>query len=89
MTVVNHAPSGSVMFLRYRACGGSQLGADVLGSSILFQNEQKSFDVTPGCIDIRATPSEVGLDYVYFTNVQLGAGEAKTLEITAFPAEQQ
>ena len=88
VTVVNHAPSGSVMFLRYRSCGTGSWGADQLGSGILWQNEQKSFDVAPGCIDVRATPSETGLDYVYFTGVQLAAGEAKTLEITAFPAEQ-
>ena len=87
VTVVNHAPAGSVMFLRYRACGDTSWGSDVLGSSILGQNEQTSFEVTPGCIDVRATPSESGLDYLYFTGVQLAAGEARTLEITAFPAE--
>ena len=46
---------------------------------------QVSFDVTPGCIDVRATPAESGLDYLHFNGVQVGAGEAKTLEITAFP----
>jgi hypothetical protein len=87
VTVVNHAPTGSVLFLRYRACGSSQWGADVLGAGILGSGEQKSWTVTPGCYDVRATPAEVGLDYLYFNGVQVGAGEAKTLEITAFPAE--
>ena len=87
VTVVNHAPTGSVLFLRYRACGASSWSGDVLGSSILSQNEQTSFEVTPGCIDVRATPAETGLNYLYFTGVQLAAGEAKTLEITGFPAE--
>jgi hypothetical protein len=87
VTVVNHAPTGSVLFLRYRACGTGSWSGDVLGSSILSQNEQKSFEVTPGCIDVRATPAETGLNYLYFTGVQLAAGEAKTLEITGFPAE--
>jgi hypothetical protein len=41
----------------------------------------------PGCYDVRATPAEIGLDYLYFNGVQLDAGEAQTLEITAFPAE--
>lgn len=83
--VVNHASTGSVMFLRYRACGTASWGSDVLGSSILWGGEQTSFDVAAGCYDIRATPSEVGLDYLYFNGVQVGAGESKTLEITAFP----
>jgi len=88
VTVVNHAPTGSVMFLRYRACGAGSWGADQLGSGILWQNEEVSFQVSAGCIDVRATPSESGLDYLYVNGVQLAAGEAKTLEITAFPAAQ-
>jgi hypothetical protein len=88
VTVVNHAPTGSVMFLRYHPCGTSGWSSDQLGASILSQNEQVSFEVTPGCIDVRATPAESGLDYLYFNGVQVGAGEAKTLEITAFPAVQ-
>jgi hypothetical protein len=87
VTVVNHAPTGTVLFLRYRACGSSQWGADVLGSGVLGSGEQTSWTVTAGCYDVRATPAEVGLDYLYFNGVQVGAGEAKTLEITAFPAE--
>ena len=86
VTVVNHAPTGSVMFLRYRACGTSGWSSDVLGASILWGGEQTSFTVAAGCYDVRATPSEVGLDYLYFTSVQLDAGESETLEITAFPA---
>jgi len=88
VTVVNHAPTGSVMFLRYHPCGTSGWSSDQLGSSILSQNEQVSFDVAPGCIDVRATPAESGLDYLYFNGVQVGAGETTTLEITAFPAVQ-
>jgi hypothetical protein len=88
VTVVNHAPNGSVMFLRYHPCGTTGWSSDQLGASILSQNEQVSFEVSPGCIDVRATPAETGLDYLYFNGVQLAAGEAKTLEITAFPVEQ-
>ena len=88
VTVVNHAPNGTVLFLRYRPCGSSGWSADQLGSGILGKDEQVSFDVQAGCIDVRATPGETGLDYLYFTNVQLSAGESRTLEITAFPAEQ-
>ena len=86
-TVVNHAPNGSVLFLRYRPCGGSGWSSDVLGSSVLSSGEQTSWTVSPGCYDVRATPAEIGLNYLYFNGVQVGAGEAKTLEITAFPAE--
>ena len=87
VTVVNHAATGSVMFLRYRACGSSGAwSSDVLGASILWGGEQTSFTVSAGCYDVRATPSEVGLDYLYFNGVQLDAGESETLEITAFPA---
>ena len=88
VTVVNHAPTGSVMFLRYHPCGVSGWSADKLGASILSQGEQVSFQVDAGCIDVRATPAEVGLDYLYFTNIHLAAGETRTLEITAFPADQ-
>jgi hypothetical protein len=87
VTVVNHAPSGTVLFLRYRPCGASGWSSDLLGSGILGSGEQHSWDVAPGCYDVRATPGETGLDYLYFNGVQVGAGEAKTLEITAFPAE--
>ena len=87
VTVVNHASTGSVLFLRYRACGSGTWGVDVLGSSVLTGGEQTTFDLAPGCYDVRATPAEVGLDYLYFNSVQLDAGESETLEITAFPAE--
>jgi hypothetical protein len=87
VTVVNHAPTGTVLFLRYRPCGASGWSSDLLGSGILGSGEQHSWDVSPGCYDIRATPGETGLGYLYFNGVQVGAGEAKTLEITAFPAE--
>ncbi|HUR94309.1 MAG TPA: hypothetical protein VMY76_06985 [Gemmatimonadales bacterium] len=87
VTVVNHAPTGSVLFLRYRACGASAWGTDVLGSSVLSGGEQISWQLAAGCYDVRATPAEVGLDYLYFNSVQLDAGETETLEITAFPAE--
>ena len=88
VTVVNHAPTGTVLFLRYHPCGVSGWSSDQLGSGILGQNEQVSFEVSPGCIDVRATPGETGLDYLYFNGVQVAAGEAKTLEITAFPVAQ-
>ena len=87
VTVVNHAPTGTVLFLRYRPCGASGWSSDVLGSSVLGSGEQTSWTVAPGCYDVRATPAEIGLDYLYFNGVQLGAGESRTLEITAFPAE--
>ncbi len=87
VTIVNHAPTGTVLFLRYRPCGSSGWSSDLLGSSTLGSGEQHSWDVSPGCYDVRVTPGEIGLDYLYFNGVQLGAGEAKTLEITAFPAE--
>jgi hypothetical protein len=44
--------------------------------------------VSAGCYDVRATPAEVGLDYLYFNSVQIDAGEGEMLEITAFPAVQ-
>ena len=86
VTVVNHASTGTVLFLRYRPCGASGWSSDVLGSSVLSGGEQTSWTVSAGCYDVRATPAEVGLDYLYFNGVQVGSGEAKTLEITAFPA---
>ena len=86
ITVVNHAPSGTVMYFRHRACGTSTWGSDHLGTGILGNGEQISFDLAPGCYDFRATPSEVGLDYLYFNGVSVAAGEARTLEITSFPA---
>src|SRR5215210_3641012 len=79
VTVVNHAPAGSVLFLRYRACGTSAWGTDVLGSSVLSGGEQISWQLAAGCYDVRATPAEVGLDYLYFNGVQLDAGESETL----------
>jgi hypothetical protein len=83
----NSAASGSVMFFRSRACGTTLWGSDMLGSSILGAGEEQSWTVTPGCYDFRATPAEQGLNYVYFTNVQIDAGETEQLEITAFPTE--
>jgi hypothetical protein len=41
----------------------------MLGSSLLFGGEEKSWTVEPGCYDFRATPAEVGLDYLYFNGV--------------------
>jgi hypothetical protein len=59
----------------------------MLGSSILFGGEQQSWQIEAGCYDFRVTPSEVGLDYLYFNSVQLDAGETETLTISAFPLE--
>jgi hypothetical protein len=87
VTVVNHAATGTVPFLRYRPCGTSGWSTDLLGSGVLGSGETHSWDVAPGCYDVRATPGETGLGYLLFNGVQVGAGEAKTLEITAFPAE--
>ena len=87
VTLVNSAATGSVLFFRSRACGASTWSSDMLGSSILWGGEQQSFELSPGCYDFRATPSEVGLDYVYFNSVQLDAAETETLTISEFPLE--
>ena len=87
VTLVNSAQSGSALFVRRRACGSTSWGSDMLGSSILFGGEQQSWQIDVGCYDFRVTPSEVGLDYLYFESVQLDAGETETLTITAFPLE--
>jgi len=88
VTVVNHAANnGSVLTLRYRPCGSSGWSADLLGSGILGSGEQHSWTVSAGCYDVRALAAEIGFGYTYFNGVQVSAGEAKTLEITAFPAE--
>jgi hypothetical protein len=87
VTVVNHAPTGTVLFLRYRPCGSSGWSSDLLGASTLGSGEQHSWDVAPGCYDVRVSPGETGLGRLFFNGVQVSAGEAKTLEITAFPAE--
>src|SRR5512133_2859816 len=78
VTVVNHAPTGTVLFLRYRPCGASGWSSDLLGSSILGSGEQHSWDVSPGCYDVRVTPGETGLGRLYFNGVQVAAGEART-----------
>jgi hypothetical protein len=87
VTVVNHAPAGTVLFLRYRPCGSIGWSSDLLGASTLGSGEQHAWNVAPGCYDVRATPGEIGLGKLYFNGVQVGAGEARTLEIIAFPAE--
>lgn len=86
VTLVNSAPNGTALFVRRRACGATTWGSDMLGSSILSGGEQQSWEVEAGCYDFRITPGETGLDYLYFTGVQLDAGESETLTITAFPA---
>jgi hypothetical protein len=85
---VTNSSNGSVLFFRSRACGTSTWGADLLGSSVLSHGEQGSWQLTPGCYDFRATPAEVGLDYLYFENVQLAAGATVTRQITTWPVEQ-
>ncbi|MGH7497282.1 MAG: hypothetical protein ACREL3_00350 [Gemmatimonadales bacterium] len=87
LTLVNNAQTGSALFFRRRACGTTTWSGDMLGSSILWGGEQQSWDLEPGCYDFRVTPSEVGLDYLYFNAVQLDAGESETLAIAAFPLE--
>jgi hypothetical protein len=87
VTLVNSAPTGSAMFVRRRACGTATWSGDMLGSSILWGGEQQAWELEAGCYDFRITPSETGLDYLYFNGVQLDAGEQETLTITAFPVE--
>jgi hypothetical protein len=85
LTLVNSAPTGSALFVRRRACGTTSWSGDMLGSSILWGGEQQAWELEAGCYDFRITPSETGLDYLYFNGVQLDAGESETLTITAFP----
>lgn len=87
VTMVNSAATGSVLFLRRRACGTSSWSGDMLGSGILFGGETQSWQLEAGCYEFRLTPSEIGLDYLYFNGVQLDAGETETLTITEFPLE--
>jgi len=88
LTLANHSSNGTVMFFRRKACGSIQWGSDMLGVSLLSGGEQQSWTLTAGCYDFRATPAEVGIDYVYFLGVQLDAGESETLTIDSFPADQ-
>jgi hypothetical protein len=80
--------ANSVMFIRTRPCGGSGWGSDILGADFLWQNQTLTRQVTPGCIDVRFTPSEVGVDYVYFLGVNAEAGKTTTLTVSEFPPEE-
>ena len=87
LKLVNHSEN-SVMFIRTRPCGGSTWGSDLLGAAILWQNETVTREVAPGCIDVRFTPSEAGVDYVYFMGVNAQAGHTTTLTGDEFPPEE-
>jgi hypothetical protein len=85
--LVNNS-ANSVLFARTRACGATAWGSDLLGSSsILWSNHTLNRSHAAGCFDLRLTPGEAGADYLYFTDLQLEAGNVTTITITAFPAE--
>jgi hypothetical protein len=85
--LVNNS-ANSVLFARTRACGATAWGSDLLGSSnILWSHQTLNRPHAAGCFDLRLTPGEAGADYLYFTDLQLEAGNVTTITITAFPAE--
>ncbi|MBK7594071.1 MAG: hypothetical protein IPP98_09610 [Gemmatimonadetes bacterium] len=84
---IHNGSNNSVMFIRTRPCGATAWGSDILGSGILYKGETINRTFAPGCMDIRLTPSEIGADYLYITNVVLEGGKTKSLNVTAFPAE--
>lgn len=86
LKLVNNSEN-SVMFIRTRPCGGTNWGSDLLGAAILWQDMTVTREVAPGCIDVRFTPSEAGVDYVYFMGVNAQAGKTTTLAVDEFPAE--
>lgn len=95
LTITNAAPTGSAMFIRTRACGASgSWSSDLLAvdgngaGGIMFPGEAGTWQLAPGCYDVRVTPSEAGLDYLYFNSVQLTAGQTTALTITSFPLAQ-
>ena len=86
LSVTNNS-NGTALFIRRRACGTSSWGSDMLGSTVLSHGEHMSWEVSPGCYDLRLTPGETGLDYLYYTNLQLDAGETEAIVIDSWPAE--
>lgn len=86
LKLVNHS-SNSVLFVRTRPCGGGSWGSDLLGTEVLSSNETLTAQVAPGCHDVRFTPAESGVDYVYFMGVNAQAGVTTTLTVDEFPPE--
>jgi hypothetical protein len=86
LSVTNNS-NGTALFIRRRACGTSSWSSDMLGSTVLSHGEHMSWEVSPGCYDLRLTPGETGLDYLYYTNLQLDAGETEAIVIATWPAE--
>ena len=86
LKLVNHSPN-AVLFVRTRPCGGTNWGSDLLGTEVLSTNETLTAQVAPGCLDVRFTPAESGVDYVYFMGVNAQAGVTTTLAVDEFPPE--
>ncbi|HET8622851.1 MAG TPA: hypothetical protein VFM14_04765 [Gemmatimonadales bacterium] len=94
LVITNASSNGSGLFIRVRACNTSgSWSADLLSDpnngagAIMFGGETGSWQLDPGCNDVRVTPSEVGLDYFYAHGVQLTAGQTANVTIDAFPLE--
>jgi hypothetical protein len=94
LVITNAAPTGSGLFIRTRACNtGGSWSSDLLGDpnsgagAIMFGGETGSWQLDPGCYDVRVTPSEIGLDYFYVNGVQVQAGQSVTVTIDAFPLD--
>jgi hypothetical protein len=54
----------------------------------MFAGETGSWQLTPGCYDLRVLPSETGLDYLYINGVQVQAGQTASVTVSAFPTSQ-
>jgi len=95
LVITNAAPTGSGYFIRVRACNTTGAwSSDLLGDpnngagAIMFGGETGTWQLDPGCYDVRVTPSELGLDYFYANGVQVQAGQSVTVTIDAFPLDQ-
>jgi hypothetical protein len=76
--------SHDAYYVYIRACGTSDWGSDMLGSSILDVNERITWTVNnPGCFDVRARTSNQ-VDPVMeavWEDVQVAANQTTTLEL--------
>lgn len=88
LTVTNQTVNYTASFVRTRSCGGSAWSDDLLGGAdYLEKGETVTAKLAPGCYDVRVTPKESDVTFLYFYAVQLTAGQTKALSFTAFPTK--
>lgn len=79
---ITNSTTSSVWYVRVRTCGATAWGSDLLGADIIPKDLGQSFEVAPGCRDVRLESSPNVNGEKIWLNQSFTAGQITALTVT-------